>query len=104
PGDGSPAIDTLGRPITSLYYDTSGQPQSVNITFSGSSYATTLCPYASGDVCTENSGGMGHPETITLPNGLSYIFTYYSGTGTYGEPASVTLPSGAIINWTYGDD
>ena len=42
-------------------------------------------------------------QSLTLPDGSSYAFTYDSGTssGNYGELQSMTLPTGATINFGY---
>ena len=42
-------------------------------------------------------------QSITLPDGSAYKFTYDSGTsaGHYGEMTSMTLPSGGVINFNY---
>jgi YD repeat-containing protein len=42
-------------------------------------------------------------QSLTLPDGSSYTFTYDSGTssGNYGELQSMTLPTGATINFGY---
>jgi len=51
----------------------------------------------------EASGSFNAIQTIKLPDGSQYSFTYDSSTsaGHYGEMTSMTLPTGGVINYTY---
>ena len=51
----------------------------------------------------ETSGSFTAIQSIGLPDGTSYQFTYDSGTSTghFGELASMTLPSGGVISYIY---
>src|SRR5579885_1357416 len=52
---------------------------------------------------TETSGSFTAIQSIQLPDGSSYSFTYDSGiaAGNYGELTSVTLPTGGVIQYGY---
>jgi hypothetical protein len=100
------ATDTLGRTINSdgSYYDSSGTQQNITITYQNVAVQTALCGYSTADFCNEYSATWRMPHIFTLPNGMTYTFTYDQGSPThpyYGEPLSVALPTGATITWTY---
>jgi RHS repeat-associated protein len=101
---GSPITDTLGRQIPSAtsYYDSNGVLRNVQVTSENVAIQTNLCKFQSDDFCHEYSGSFYMPQVITLPNGMSYTFTYDQGSPThpyYGQPLSVTLPTGGQITW-----
>jgi len=52
---------------------------------------------------TEYSGTVTAIQSVKLPNGTSYTFTYDSGTtaGHYGELTGITLPTGGQISYGY---
>jgi hypothetical protein len=58
---------------------------------------------AFGDPVTEYSGSFSVPETIQLPDGTTYHFSYNSGTasGHYGELTGMTLPTAGWVNFGY---
>jgi RHS repeat-associated protein len=61
-----------------------------------------VCGYSGADYCYEYSSTWSLPQTITLPNGKAYAFTYDQGSPThpyFGQPLSVTLPTGGTITW-----
>jgi RHS repeat-associated protein len=101
--------DTLGRlvPSNGSYYDSSGTLQSFTVTPTNPpvQIQTNFCPTLGGDFCYDFSGAWTPPQQITLPNGLSYGFTYDLQGGPthpyYGEPLSVTLPTGGQISYTW---
>jgi YD repeat-containing protein len=102
-------IDTLGRtPVQMshsgnlIYYDVLGYNGARNrytVTTETISYHTD---FNQTDV-TELSGTFTAIQSIELPNGTSYSFTYDSGTAinNYGEITSVTLPTGGVIQYGY---
>ncbi|MGH9585787.1 MAG: RHS repeat domain-containing protein [Acidobacteriaceae bacterium] len=102
-------VDTLER--TPVLVITSGNQIDYDVlTYGGarSRYTvTTETVYYNTDFAeqsvTESSGSFTAIQSIQLPDGSSYSFTYDSGTssGHYGELTSVTLPSGGIINYNW---
>jgi RHS repeat-associated protein len=102
-------IDTLGRtPVlvsqsgNQIYYDVlgfNGVRNRYTVTTETVSYNTSFGESA----VTEASGSFTAIQSISLPDGSAYSFTYDSGTGAgnYGELTSVTLPSGGVIQYTY---
>jgi len=100
----NPNLDTLGRAINTdgSYYDTSGTLRSTQITYQSVAIQTALCGFYQDNTCTEYSGTYSLPQVFTLPNGMTYTFSYDQGSPThpyYGEPLSVTLPTGGTITW-----
>jgi len=93
------ATDTLGRsayPVS--YYDSSGVPHSLQVITTSVAIQTALCGYSPNlPYCNEYSSTWTVPQIITLPNGMTYTFTYVQN--QYGEPSSVTLPTGGQISW-----
>ena len=102
-------IDTIGRtPVkvstngNLIYYDVLGEG-GVNERYT----VTTQTVYYNTDFLqsgvTEASGSFTAIESVLLPDGSSYSFTYDSGTllGHYGDLASVTLPAGGVIQYGY---
>lgn len=101
----SGTTDTLGRTAPSpngSYYDSNGTLRTVAMTPVQVPVQTALCPFfgLGSEKCSEDKGHLSQPQTITLPDGLTYQFTYEQN--QYGEPNSVILPSGAQISWTWG--
>jgi RHS repeat-associated protein len=102
-------IDTLGRtPVlvsksgNLIYYDVlgvNGARERYTVTTETVSYNTD---FLQSDV-TEAAGSFTAIQSIELPNGTSYSFSYDTGTGSgnYGELASVTLPTGGVIQYGY---
>jgi YD repeat-containing protein len=98
-------IDTLGRtPVkvsqsgNQTYYDVLGFNGVLNrytVTTETVNYSTSFSQSAVTDV----SGSFTAIQSISLPDGSSYSFTY--DPGSYGELTSVTLPSGGVIQYTY---
>ena len=97
--------DTLGRPISAdgSYYDSSGVLRNLSITYQSINVQTDFCINQAN--CTDYTSTWSVPQVITLPNGLSYTFTYDIQGGPthpyYGEPLSVALPTGGQITWTW---
>jgi RHS repeat-associated protein len=108
--------DTLGRSLTVpfgciyasqctiAYTDSNGSSQSIAVTNNqvSTSYPSGGC---SPPFCIQYNGSPYMASVITLPNGLSYKFNYFSTanpSGQYGELLSATLPTGGSINWTWG--
>jgi RHS repeat-associated protein len=101
--------DTLGRQFNSdgSYYDSSGTLRSIQVTYQTLSVQTNLCWASPGDFCNEYSSSTWTvPQVITLPNGMTYTFTYNQNpTGSYyGQPLSVTLPTGGQITWGWNGE
>jgi hypothetical protein len=100
------SADTLGRPLTNglTYYDSNGTLQTIQVVYESVAIYTHMCRFQGGDYCAhEYSATWSLPQIITLPNGLTYTFTYdLQGSAThpyYGQPLSVTLPTGGSITW-----
>src|SRR6266705_4135819 len=95
--------DTLGRSLADgslTYYDSSGNPQTIQITRIGVPVSTHLCQFVEGvDQCFEFSGTKNEVSQIRLANGMTYTINYVQN--DEGEPSSIILPSGAQISWTY---
>ena len=95
-------INTTGSPSL-LYHDVLNsqggtsrytvQTEQVNV---NTAFGTTNLEY---------SGTLSVIQSITLPDGASYSFTYDAGTtsGHYGLLTSMTLPTGAVINYGYAN-
>src|SRR5258708_3007684 len=103
----SPGTDTLGRPFNTngSYYDSNGVLRSIQVVSQSVAIQTALCGIGYGDYCYEYTATWNVPQTITLPNGKTYTFTYDQGSPThpnYGQPLSVTLPTGGQISWGWG--
>src|ERR1700722_10056436 len=84
------------------YYDSNGVSRAFATTTQAVAVQTNLCWASGADYCTEYSATWNMPQVITLPNELSYTFTYDQGSPThpyYGQPLSVTLPTGGQITW-----
>lgn len=95
--------DTLGRNVNrdGSYLDSSGTLRSVSITNTTVPLQlSSLCVFSTADNCTVNLFSMSAPSSVTLPNGMTYSFTYAQDGGA--EPLSMTLPTGGQINWTWG--
>jgi len=100
----SPPTDTLGRAFTSdgSYYDSNGTLRATAVVTQSVAIQTHLCGFSDGDYCNEYTASWLVPQTITLPNGKSYTFSYDQGSPThpyYGQPLAVTLPTGGQITW-----
>lgn len=102
-------IDTLGRvPVTTTvngniaYHDVltyGGARAQYTVTREVVYFSTN---FGQSDV-TESYGSFDAIQSIQLPDGSTYSFTYDSGTtsGHYGELTSMTLPSGGVIDFNY---
>jgi hypothetical protein len=98
-------IDTLGRtPVLTtqsgnqIIYQVlgyGGAREQYTVTTESVPYSTAFAQSGVGDV----SGSFTAIQSIALPDGSSYSFTYDSS--HYGELASVTLPTGGVIQYTY---
>jgi len=102
-------IDTLGRTpvLTStsgnhIYYDVLGYG-GIRSRYTVTTETINFNTAFSQSGVTETSGSFTAIQSLQLPDGSSYSFTYDSGTaaGNYGELTSITLPTGAIIQYTY---
>jgi hypothetical protein len=104
-------VDTLGR--TPVSQSTSGNTTTYSVLTIGGATKTFTVTTETINVHTafgqsgvnEYSGTLTAIQSITLPDGSSYSFTYDSGTasGNYGELESITLPTGGTISLTYGN-
>lgn len=104
-------IDSLGRTpvlITTsgnhIYYDvlaSGGARARYTVTTETINYNTAFGQQAVNDV----QGSFYAIQSIQLPDGSSYSFTYDSGTasGNYGELTGVTLPTGGTVQYTYAN-
>jgi RHS repeat-associated protein len=102
-------VDTLGRtPVLTttsgnhIYYNVlgwNGVRNQYTVTTETVYYHTAFSQSA----VSEASGSFTAVQSIQLPDGSSYQFTYDSGTssGHYGELMSVTLPSGGVVQYTW---
>jgi RHS repeat-associated protein len=103
-------VDTLGRtPVltttsgNNIYYDVlayNGTRSRYTVTTEAVFYHTA---FDQSGVPSEGGGDFPAIQSIQLPDGSSYSFTYDSGTtaGKYGELTSVTLPTGGVIEYSY---
>lgn len=104
------STDTLGRPLTNgfTYYDSNGVLQTIQVVYQNVAIYTNMCRFQQGDYCLgEYSSTWSLPQIITLPNGMTYTFTYDQGSSThpyYGQPLSVTLPTGGTITWVWNGE
>src|SRR5713101_6009274 len=83
--------DTLGRPfnLDSSYYDSNGALRTIPVVSQSVAIQTALCGNSSADYCNEYSSTWTVPQTLTLPNGMTYTFSYDQGSPThpyYGQP------------------
>jgi len=104
-------IDTLGRsPVT---VSSSGSTITYNVLNSQGSTSPYTVTTESIPVhtafgksgVTEYSGNITVWQSIQLPDGTKYQFSYDSGStaGHYGELTGVTLPTGGQLSYSYGD-
>ncbi len=110
-------LDSLGRPFFgssgpggTSFYDSNGQVRTVQIqttTLQLSAPFLTSGP-ASPDSCgfDVNNGHLTVWQSITLPNGLTYTFSYddpdHPGqSNPYGEITKITLPTGGYIKYKW---
>lgn len=105
----APITDTLGRQIPSntSYYDSNGVLRNIVTASLHVAIQSHLCQFSFDDFCYEFSSTEYMPQVITLPNGMSYTFTYDQGSPThpyYGQPLSVTLPTGGTITWGWNGE
>jgi hypothetical protein len=103
------STDTLGRPfnLNGSYYDSNGVLRTIPVVGQSVAIQTNLCWTSNADYCYEYSSTWTVPQTITLPNGMTYTFTYDQGSPThpyYGQPLSVTLPTGGQITWGWSGE
>ena len=95
----TPVIATTNGNTT--YYDVlgaAGARQRYTVTFTSISYNTS---FKQTGVPTEASGSFNAIQSIGLPDGSSYRFTYNSG--SYGDLATMTLPTGGVIQYNYSN-
>lgn len=102
-------VDTLGRtPVevstsgNHIYHDVltvGGTRSRYTVTTETVNYNTAFGQEA----VTDTSGSFTAIQSIQLPDGSAYSFTYDSGIspGNYGELTSITLPTGGVIQYTY---
>lgn len=107
-------IDTLGRiPVIATqngnvtYYDVLAPNGPINNSGTRVRYTVTTSPvtistHFNQSAVSEWEGTFYPVQSIQLPDGTSYSFTY----DTYGEMTSITLPTGGVINygWTNYQD
>jgi len=93
--------DPITRNSTFAYTDSQGSARNIAVSYVSVPVHTQLCPFSTEFGCTnEYQSNWKQPQTIQLPNGLAYQFSYEQN--QYGEPNSVTLPTGATVTWTWG--
>jgi RHS repeat-associated protein len=102
-------VDTLGRvPVAvsssgnNIYYDVltiGGATARYTITTETLNVHTNFLQSSTNDY----SGTLTAIQSMTLPDGSQYSFTYDSGTtaGNYGEMESMTLPTGGTVSFSY---
>jgi RHS repeat-associated protein len=98
----SGTTDTLGRTIyptvsNIAYADSNGVVRQIQITYQTVPVHTPWSECA--DTCSQYVANWTVPYLITLPNGLTYTFSYRQNEA--GELESVTLPTGGQIVWTW---
>ncbi|HEV2299669.1 MAG TPA: RHS repeat-associated core domain-containing protein [Candidatus Acidoferrales bacterium] len=105
-------IDTAGHTAVKIivsgsttkyeYYDTTGTLQTITLNLQSLNIKTNFA--CSGVV--EYTGSANVPQSIVLPNGQSYTFTYEptpGNSGYYtGRVQKMVLPNGGYIQYTYG--
>jgi RHS repeat-associated protein len=93
------AASTNGNTTTYSVPNSQGTNSTFTVTTETINYSTNF-----GETnVTEGSGSFTAIQSIQLPDGSSYGFTYDSGTGSgnYGLLKSMTLPAGGTINYTF---
>jgi RHS repeat-associated protein len=102
-----PVQKTVSGNVTFLdVLNSQGSRSRYTITYQTISFSTNFQEPAPNNpqvFVTEASGSMTVVQSIALPNGTSYSFTYDQGTtpGHYGMLTSMTLPTGAVVNFGY---
>lgn len=111
-GNGNP-INTSG--ITPVIISTTGNVTTYSVLIEGGqrvNYVVTTEPInvSTGfneSAVSENTSTLTSIQSIQLPDGSMYSFTYnnnnvvYGGFGNYGDMSSMTLPTGGIVNFQY---
>jgi YD repeat-containing protein len=100
---GLTAVSSTSAQTVYQYTDSNGTPQNITVNFESVPYQTDDCSLLGANQgsnpCTERSGTFSFPESIILPNGQSYQFTYNQN--GRGELTGMTLPTGASITYAY---
>ncbi len=108
-GSSTNVVDTLGRrPVTptasgnSIYYDVLDSQDTTNRYTVTTETINVHTAFGQSGV-TEYSGTITVFQSIALPDGTSYQFTYGAGTapGNYGQLISMTLPTGGQVQYGY---
>lgn len=101
----TPVIVTISGNVT--YYDVLAPNGSINnggtrVRYTVTTSQVTVFTHFNQSAVSEWAGNFYPIQSIQLPDGTSYSFTYDS----YGEMTSVTLPTGGVINygWTNFQD
>jgi RHS repeat-associated protein len=96
--------DTLGRTLSVLgqtYQDSSGNSQTIQLTYQSVPIQTNQCGFSGADACYEYTIAGNKVHQVTLPgNNLTYTINYPT-TASYGDPISITLPTGGQISYTW---
>src|SRR5258708_8309312 len=96
--------DTLGRTLSVLgqtYQDSSGNTQTIQLTYQSVPIQTSQCGFSGADACFEYTIAGNKVHQVTLPgNNLTYTINYPT-TASYGDPTSIILPAGGQISYTW---
>lgn len=95
-------LPTTETTETYQYQDSNGAMQQIVFTYAPVSTSTSDCDlsYKTGSApCYESTGPINLLQSIALPKGLTYTFSYESG--GHGDLTGMTLPDGASIAYTY---
>jgi YD repeat-containing protein len=62
-----------------------------------------ICTYFNNQSSNQYCGNINMPDSLTLPTGAQYKFSYDTGTssGHYGTLTGITLPTGAHLSYSY---
>jgi RHS repeat-associated protein len=108
---GSNVVDTLGRiPVTTtqngsqIYYDALNSQGSTS-RFTATTEVINVDTNFGASGVNEYSGTLTVLQSLSLPDGTSYQFTYDQGTtpGYYGLLATVTIPTGGEVSYGFGN-
>jgi len=111
-GSNPNGTDTLGRNPLTITSSCTGNPNLIcydilNSQGTTSRYTVTTQSVpvhtAFGSFVTEFSGNITVVQSVGLPDGTSYVFSYDTGTapGNYGELVGISLPTGGQVNYGY---
>lgn len=104
---GSAPFSISGQPPNTVSYEfanPTGGTSTITLSFKSYSFASNFQCSGVGDVGSSSGNTASFPDTITLPNGLTYHFTYETlpnSSAINGRIASIILPTGGTISYQY---